>query len=309
MAQAIIEQKNKFTPEFNQILENHEIEIQFLGLIAFQNPIRLSVPEAIFKCRRAGIKVIMITADHPSTALSIAETAGIVLQKHAIQSNIDEESEESRRYGQLFAIVNKIIVDFRLLFSSSSLAGNILTGFDLANMKNFKLRDIIFSNTDIIFARISLEDKLRIVNCCRQAGAIVAVTGVSTSDIPIFDQSHVRISLGEYGSDIIKSSSDVILLKDNFSSIVHGIQEGRVLFENIKKSVCYTLSSKPAELFPYILYLALAIPQMNSSIIILAIDLLTDNLPPIALGYERAETHVMKGYPRHMRKDKVINFE
>ena len=79
--------------------------------------------------------------------------------------------------------------------------------------------------------------------------------------------------------------------------------------QNIKKSLCYTLSSKPVELYPYLLYLIFAIPQMASSITILAIDLFTDNLPPIALGYETAEKHVMKGYPRHMRKDKVINCE
>ena len=174
-------------------------------------------------------------------------------------------------------------------------------------MKDTHLRTIISSNNDLVFARISSEDKLRIVNCCRQCRSIVAVTGVDTSDaISIFDRSHVRISL-QYGSDITKRNSDIILLDDNFSSIVHGIEEGRVLFENIKKSLCYTLSSKPVELYPYLLYLILSIPLMASSITILAIDLFTDNLQPIALGYERAELHVMKGYPRHMRKEKVIN--
>lgn len=104
----------------------------------------------------------------------------------------------------------------------SGLASNVYTSHDLATMKDSQLRSIISSNNDLVFARISPEDKLRIVNCCRQCRSIVAVTGVSTADVAIFDRSHVRISLGQYGSDITKRNSDIILLDDNFSSIVHG---------------------------------------------------------------------------------------
>ena len=88
-----------------------------------------------------------------------------------------------------------------------------------------------------------------------------------------------------------------------------GIEEGRVLFENIKKSLCYTLSSKPVEVFPLILSFSLSMPKMASSITILAIDLITDNFPPIALGYETAERHVMKEMPRNIHREKVINFK
>lgn len=160
---------------------------------------------------------------------------------------------------------------------------------------------------DLVFARISEMDKLRIVNCCRQNKSIVAVTGLASTDIPIFDRSHVRISL-KCGTDITKRNSDIILLDDNFASIINGIEEGRVLFENIKKSLCYTLSSKPAELMPYLIYTIFSSPQVASSLTILAIDLFTDNLSPIALGYESGESHVMSGYPTHMCNDNVFTY-
>ena len=91
--------------------------------------------------------------------------------------------------------------------------------------------------------------------------------------------------------------------------MVHGIEEGRVLFENIKKSLCYTLSSKPVELIPYLLMLTFSIPKMAGPIIILAIDLITDNLPPIALGYEWAESYVMDESPKYFVEKKIVNFE
>lgn len=138
---------------------------------------------------------------------------------------------------------------------------------------------------------------------------VVAVTGIGSADLAVFSAADVSLSMGEYGADITKRRCDVILLDDNFASLIHGIQEGRVLFENIKKSLAYTLSSKTVELLPYVLFLVLAIPKMAGPIIILAIDLITDNLPPIALGYEPAESYVMEEHPQYFVEERVVNFE
>lgn len=185
--------------KFSRILENNEMKLQFLGLITLQNPVRLAVPEAIFKCRSAGIKVIMITADHPETGLSVAETAGIVLKKRTINLNIESDNDDE--------------------LTKLETIPNVYTGSDLARLTDSQLIKIIHSMNDLVFARISEMDKLRIVNCCRQNKSIVAVTGLASTDIPIFDRSHVRISL-KCGTDITKRNSDIILLDDNFASII-----------------------------------------------------------------------------------------
>lgn len=133
--------------------------------------------------------------------------------------------------------------------------------------------------------------------------------GTSSADLPVFATADVSLSLGQYGDDVSKRVCDVLLLDDNFASLLYGVQEGRVLFENVKKSLVYTLSSKTVEILPYLLFLILSIPKMAGPIIILAIDLITDNLPPIALGYERAESYVMDEPPSYFIEQRVFNFE
>lgn len=187
---------------------------------------------------------------------------------------------------------------------------HLYTGREMARLPDHHLAAILASSADLVFARISPEEKLRLVRLMREElKEVVAVTGIGSADLAVFSAADVSLSMGEYGADITKRRCDVILLDDNFASLIHGIQEGRVLFENIKKSLAYTLSSKTVELLPYVLFLVLAIPKMAGPIIILAIDLITDNLPPIALGYEPAESYVMEEHPQYFVEERVVNFE
>lgn len=242
------------------IIKNKQLEFQFLGLMMLENPVRMTVPEAIFTCRRAGIKVILTTADHPQTSLAIAKTVGIVLSQSTINMEATNERTQMVQENQ---------------------AKQLYTGQELTRMVDSKLKTILNSTDDLVFARISPDEKRRLVVCCRELNKVVTATGIGVADLGVFEQAHVSLSMGRYGTDIAKRHSDVILLDDNFATIVQGIREGRVLSENLKKSLCYTLSSKPVELLPYIFFLSFGIPKMAGPIVILAIDLITDNLPPI----------------------------
>lgn len=239
-----------------------------IGLVSLQNPVRLSVPEAIFKCQRAGVKVIMTTGDHPGTASSVAKLVGLTRCKNRL---------------------------------------TVLTNEQMLAMSDAELQNLLRAKEmNLVVGRIDAGGQLRLANLCLANRSIMAMTGVGSDCLPFFEHAHVRLSLGKYGSDVAKNNSDVILLDDNFSSIVYGIEQGRVLFENVKKSLCYTLSSKPPELLMGAMPFIFHIPRVGSAITVIAIDLLTDNLPPIALAYESIETHVMERDPKKIRITKTI---
>ncbi len=258
---------------------------------------------------------MMTTADHPQTALSIAKTVGIVLGgSHSSPSSEElhklETSKETTQKPLLHTSASSSSNSLNSSSSSSSTSRHLYTSAHLSVTSDGRLAAILASpTTDLVFARLSPEDKLRLVGLCRRLPRSIAVTGIGAADLPVYEQASVRIALGQYGADICKANCDVVLLDDNFASIVHGIEEGRVLFDNMKKSLCYTLSSKPVELLPYVLAFTVGMPKMASSITIMAIDLVADNFPPIALGYEGAEGHVMLERPRYLRKERVVSCE
>ncbi|KAH9407879.1 Sodium/potassium-transporting ATPase subunit alpha-1 [Tyrophagus putrescentiae] len=298
---------------FNEALIGGQLPLQLLGIVVLENPVRMSVPEAIFKCRNAGIKVMMTTADHPQTALSIAKTVGIVLGgSHSSSSSSSSSSEELHKLETSQETTQRPLLHTSASSSTSlntkTTTTNLYTSAHLSVTSDRRLAAILASpTTDLVFARLSPEDKLRLVGLCRRLPRSIAVTGIGAADLPVYERASVRIALGQYGADICKANCDVVLLDDNFASIVHGIEEGRVLFDNMKKSLCYTLSSKPVEVLPYVLAFTVGMPKMASSITIMAIDLVADNFPPIALGYEGAEGHVMLERPRYLRKERVVS--
>jgi sodium/potassium-transporting ATPase subunit alpha len=159
---------------------------------------------------------------------------------------------------------------------------------------------------EIVFTRISPQQKLRVVECIRRQGSIVAVTGKALNDIPALRKADISISMGIAGNDISKQMADIILLDDNFSSLVMGIEEGRVIFDNLKKSICYTLSSKTPEIMPFLTFLILDIPLALGAITILCIDLITDMVPAISLAYEGPESDIMNRKPRNPKIDRLV---
>ncbi|KAF0046690.1 hypothetical protein F2P81_000323 [Scophthalmus maximus] len=169
------------------------------------------------------------------------------------------------------------------------------------------LDDLLRNHTEIVFARTSPQQKLIIVEGCQRQGAIVAVTGDGVNDSPALKKADIGVAMGIAGSDVSKQAADMILLDDNFASIVTGVEEGRLIFDNLKKSIAYTLTSNIPEISPFLLFIIASVPLPLGTVTILCIDLGTDMVPAISLAYEAAESDIMKRQPRNPATDKLVN--
>ncbi|CAH0729792.1 unnamed protein product, partial [Brenthis ino] len=149
-----------------------------------------------------------------------------------------------------------------------------------------------------VFARTSPTQKLQIVEACQRQGGVVAVTGDGVNDAPALRRADIGISMGITGSQVSKQTADIILMDDNFSTIVVGIEEGRKIFDNLKKSVCYILISNVPEIIPVIMFFVFSIPLPLGVMTILCVDLGTDMWPAVSLSHEVAEQDVMARPPR-----------
>jgi len=157
-----------------------------------------------------------------------------------------------------------------------------------------------------VFARTTPSQKLIIVNACQKAGHVVAVTGDGVNDSPAIKKADIGIAMGS-GSDVAKNAADMLLLDDNFSSIVNGVEEGRLIFDNLKKSIAYTLSSNIPEITPFIFFIVFQVPLPLSTVLILCIDLGTDMVPAISFAYENPELDIMDRVPRNSKLDHLVN--
>jgi len=166
--------------------------------------------------------------------------------------------------------------------------------------------DNVLSKNQIVFARTSPQQKSIIVEQCQKRGEVVAVTGDGVNDSPALKRADVGIAMGIVGSDVAKETADVILLDDNFASIVAGIEEGRIIYDNLKKSICYTLSHLLPEMIPFLISAIVSFPLALTSVLILCIDLGTELAPAISLAYERGEEDTMKRKPRNIKKDHLV---
>ncbi|KAG5267728.1 hypothetical protein AALO_G00224990 [Alosa alosa] len=262
----------------------------FVGLMSMIDPPRAAVPDAVGKCRSAGIKVIMVTGDHPITAKAIAKGVGII-------------SEGNETVEDIATRLN-IPVDE---VNPRDAKACVVHGNELKDMAPEFLDDILRYHTEIVFARTSPQQKLIIVEGCQRQGAIVAVTGDGVNDSPALKKADIGVAMGIAGSDVSKQAADMILLDDNFASIVTGVEEGRLIFDNLKKSIAYTLTSNIPEISPFLLFILANIPLPLGTVTILCIDLGTDMVPAISLAYEKAESDIMKRQPRNPKTDKLVN--
>nr|XP_057908720.1 sodium/potassium-transporting ATPase subunit alpha-3b [Doryrhamphus excisus] len=262
----------------------------FIGLMSMIDPPRAAVPDAVGKCRSAGIKVIMVTGDHPITAKAIAKGVGII-------------SEGNETVEDIAARLNIPVSQVNPRDAKAC----VIHGTDLKDLSQDQMDDILRNHTEIVFARTSPQQKLIIVEGCQRQGAIVAVTGDGVNDSPALKKADIGVAMGISGSDVSKQAADMILLDDNFASIVTGVEEGRLIFDNLKKSIAYTLTSNIPEITPFLLFIIVNIPLPLGTITILCIDLGTDMVPAISLAYEAAESDIMKRQPRNPFRDKLVN--
>merc|ERR1712156_895721 len=271
--------------------ENFPLEgLRFVGLMSMIDPPRAAVPDAVVKCRSAGIKVIMVTGDHPITAKAIARSVGIISDGQETVEDI------AARKGIPVSEVNP-----------REARAAVIHGGEIKDLSEKQLDEVLMYHSEIVFARTSPQQKLIIVEGCQRMGAIVAVTGDGVNDSPALKKADIGVAMGIAGSDVSKQAADMILLDDNFASIVTGVEEGRLIFDNLKKSIAYTLTSNIPEISPFLLFILADVPLPLGTVTILCIDLGTDLIPAISLAYEEAETDIMKRTPRYPLHDKLVN--
>lgn len=232
-------------------IESVEQDLVFIGLVGMIDPPRREVIEAVQTCRTAGIRPVMITGDHPMTALAIAKEIGIA----------NEGAE-------------------------------ILTGRELSIINDEELRQRV--NSVSVYARVAPEHKLRIVQALRDNGNVVAMTGDGINDAPALKQADIGVAMGITGTDVSKEASDMVITDDNFATIVEAVKEGRAIYDNVRRFVKYLLASNTGELF--VLLAAQLVSGMTiplTTLQILWMNLITDGIPALALGLEKAEDDAM----------------
>ncbi len=175
--------------------------------------------------------------------------------------------------------------------------GQVIQGDELSSMNAAQLSEIL-DQKELVFARISPMQKLQIVKALQAKGEVVTVTGDGVNDSPALKNADMGVAMGIMGTDVAKEASDMVLMDDNFATIVAAVEEGRTIFENIKKFIAYILTSNIPEILPFIAFVLLGIPLPLTVVLILAIDLGTDILPALGLGAEKPETDVMRKPPR-----------
>jgi Ca2+-transporting ATPase len=236
-----------------------ETGLSFLGLVGLRDPPREEARESIDQCRAAGIVPVMITGDHPVTALAIARELGLAAEPAAVVTGPE--------LGQLpMPEFERRVADLR------------------------------------VYARVTPEQKLRIVTALQNRGECVAMTGDGVNDAPALRQADIGVAMGVTGTDVAKEASAVVLLDDNFATVVGAVREGRRIYDNLRRFVRYQMTTNSAEVWTLFLAPFLGLPVPLLPLQILWINLVTDGLPGLALAAERAERDVMRRPPRPVRE-------
>ncbi|HSX16688.1 MAG TPA: cation-transporting P-type ATPase [Patescibacteria group bacterium] len=251
-------------------LNDAETELVWLGMVSMIDPLRPEVPDAMDAARRAHIKVSIVTGDFAPTAKAIA-----------MRARLTEDPKD-------------IVV---------------VSGEELAHLSDSRVLDLAVRG-GVIFSRVAPEDKLRIVGLVQESGRVVAVTGDGINDAPALKKADIGVAMGVTGTDVAKQSAEIILLDDSFHTLVGTVQQGRVVFQNIRKGTLSCFTSNSAELVVNLVGLAAAtlfgLPLALSVMEILAIDLIAELFPIAALGADKADRDLMDEPPRNP-KDHILN--
>jgi Ca2+-transporting ATPase len=237
------------------VLEAVEADLTFLGFVGLIDPPRAEAAQAVAECRSAGITPVMITGDHPATALAIARRLGIAAEGSAL-----------------------------------------MTGVGLAALDDAALAARIRGTS--VYARVDPAQKIRIVEALQAAGEVVAMTGDGVNDAPALKRADIGVAMGKVGTDVARESAHMVLLDDNFATIVRAVREGRRIYDNIRKFIKYVMTCNLAEILTIFLAPFLGMPIPLLPIHILWINLVTDGLPGLMLVKEPAEPDIMQRPPR-----------
>ncbi|MDP2653209.1 MAG: cation-translocating P-type ATPase [Candidatus Omnitrophota bacterium] len=247
----------------NLTVDAVEHDLVFVGLSGMYDPPRQEAKEAVAKCRAAGIRVVMITGDHPHTATAIARELGIA--------------------------------------SDDDMA---IAGFELDKMTDDELRQR--TPKIAVYARVTAEHKLRIIRAWKANDAVVAMTGDGVNDAPAIKGADIGIAMGKSGTEVTKQASDMIITDDNFASIVAAVEEGRGIYDNIRKALQYLLAGNTGELLLMTVCVVVGLPTPLLPIHLLWINLVTDGLPALCLATDPVDPDVMKRHP-HRRSERITN--
>ena len=261
--------------------EELESELVLVGLVGLYDPPRPEVSEAIRQCRQAGIKVTMVTGDYGLTAQAIARQIGL-LDSPASDGSHNGGSHHTN------GIRNVDVAD----------PVRVIEGSTLAQITDVHLRRLLKYRTRLVFARMAPEQKLRLVQAYRDLGEVVAVTGDGVNDAPALRAADVGLAMGRNGTDVAREAADIVLLDDNFATIVEAVRFGRGVVSNIRKFITYILVANLSEAAPFLAMVAFRIPAALTVMQILAVDLGTDVLPALGLGAEQPEPGLMHQPPR-----------
>ena len=233
-----------------------EKDLTFIGLIGLIDPPREEAAAAVRECIDAGIRPVMITGDHPATALAIARRLGII----------------------------------------TDTATTVLTGAALSEISDAQLKTCVLDVR--VYARVDPAQKIRIVQALQPHGQFVAMTGDGVNDAPALKQADIGVAMGKGGTDVAREASSLVLLDDNFATIVAAVREGRRIYDNIRKFVRYAMTGNSAEIMTLAFAPLLGLPIPLLPIHILWVNLVTDGLPGLALAAEPAERGIMQRAPR-----------
>ncbi len=250
-----------------------ESGLLFLGLLGLYDPPRPEVADAIRQCQEAGIKVTMVTGDYGLTAQAIARQIGLLEAPDHVEGAFGHQGDRADPV-------------------------RVIDGGTLDLISDLQLRQLLKYRHRLVFARMAPEQKLRLVLAYRALGEVVAVTGDGVNDAPALRAADVGLAMGISGTDVAREAADIVLLDDNFATIVQAIRYGRSVVSNIGRFITYVLASNVSEVAPFLAMVTAAIPAALTVLQILAVDLGTDLLPALGLGAEAPEPGVMRLAPR-----------
>lgn len=282
---------------YREIKTETELEqkLIFVALAGMIDPPRQSAVQAVKLCKQAGIKTVMITGDHKTTAEAVARELRIL--PPTFQAGQDAAGQNNFTLHQAR---QKGIGSNRIILNGGGRAAAVLTGREIDELNDAQLLQKV--NEVAVYARVSPRHKLRIVRALKKKGHVVAMTGDGVNDAPAVKEADIGVSMGISGTDVTREASALILANDDFATIVAAVEEGRIIYDNIRKFIRYLLSCNVGEVLTMFMAALFGVPMPLLPIQILWLNLVTDGLPAMALGLDPGDPGVMYRQPRGPRE-------